>query len=186
MKEIMLDLETLSTQPNASILSMAAVDVDNLDNYFFSAVSDPNGAVDIDTIRWWLDQDKEAQVYLQTPKPLVEVLLTFITWAQNIIKDNDYTLWGNGADFDNVILRQAFKRVNITPFWPRRNNRCFRTIKNLFPQVPEPEFIGIKHNPVDDAKHQARWLNKIKKYIEIGNSAIDDMCLTEKFPELLS
>jgi hypothetical protein len=71
-------------------------------------------------------------------------------------------MWGNGAAFDNVVLRNAFERAHLTPPWNFRQDMCYRTIKTLFPDVEMPERVG-KHNALEDAKWQAQHLIAINK-----------------------
>jgi hypothetical protein len=72
----------------------------------------------------------------------------------------DVTPWGNGADFDLVILRSAFEAVDLDPPYAFHRVRCFRTVKSLF-KVKKPERIGVHHNALDDALHQIRHLQEI-------------------------
>lgn len=49
-----------------------------------------------------------------------------------------------------------------------RQNRCFRTLKNLHPDCIrlEPEFQGRRHYALDDAMHQTKWLHSILNLLE--------------------
>lgn len=84
-------------------------------------------------------------------------------------------VWGNGATFDNTLLRQGFELLNMEPPWKHYNDRCFRTLKNLSAMRPtaggeerefhakefSPPHKGQKHNAVVDAIQQAEWLCNI-------------------------
>ena len=76
-------------------------------------------------------------------------------------------MWGNGAEFDNVILSQAYKNVEKEVPWQYYNNRCYRTVKNLFPHI-EMERVGAHHNALDDAKSQAEHLLGIIRTVGLG------------------
>ena len=69
-------------------------------------------------------------------------------------------IWGNGAAFDNVILRTAYERLGLKAPWNFWDDRCFRTVKALHPEV---EYVksGAAHNALDDAKNQALYLMKV-------------------------
>jgi exodeoxyribonuclease VIII len=41
--------------------------------------------------------------------------------------------------------------------WRHWNDRCYRTVKSLYPDV-KLERVGTHHNAVDDAESQARHL----------------------------
>ena len=81
---------------------------------------------------------------------------------------NDTAVWGNGATFDNVIIRSAFKAVGLPVPWSFRNDKCYRTVANLLPKERQPalERSGTAHNALDDAITQAVHLQKV--YKEIG------------------
>jgi exodeoxyribonuclease VIII len=74
-----------------------------------------------------------------------------------IIPDpKDFLVWGNGADFDLPILSAAYVAAGFGgPPWKPYNGRCYRTLKNLRPDVPRPERRGTAHNALDDAVFQA-------------------------------
>ena len=72
---------------------------------------------------------------------------------------------GNGATFDNVILRNLyarFLRVFPLPFWADRDLRTAVDMGNV--DTREIPFVGIKHYSLDDALHQVKILKAaIKK-----------------------
>ncbi len=63
-------------------------------------------------------------------------------------------IWGNGASFDNTILEECFRRTALEMPWGYYNDRCYRTLKNLAPNV-KLERLGTFHNALDDARSQA-------------------------------
>lgn len=70
-------------------------------------------------------------------------------------------VWGNGAAFDNVILRRAYERTSRESMkapWPHWNDRCYRTIKGLYGHQVKIERTGTHHHALDDAASQARHL----------------------------
>jgi len=170
-KHVMLDLETWGNRPSSVITSIGAVrfDIDGIDDDVFYRHIDPVKSmkygltVDASTIMWWLQQSEEARMEFINAKKegLKDVLYFFSFW----FADSEY-LWGNGAAFDNVLLRAAYDAVDVSTPWEYWNDRCFRTMKNQYPHVTEPEFKGMKHSALADARHQAEWLIKIWKKME--------------------
>lgn len=75
-------------------------------------------------------------------------------------------VWGNGSDFDNVMLLEAYRAIGTDLPWMFYNNRCYRTLKNLLPDTKLLR-IGAHHNALDDAKTQAwhaiQLLNKLRR-----------------------
>jgi exodeoxyribonuclease VIII len=128
---------------------------------------------DPQTVAWWDQQLPEARDRLyanQQEKPILAVALNDLNeWLTSTARrDNrgnlDVCVWGNGADFDNAILQAAYAELNVPLGWPFWNNRCYRTLKNLAPQV-KMERIGVYHNALDDALSQAMHANLILRTI---------------------
>lgn len=174
MNHIVIDLETLSTQPHASIISIAAVAFDDVTGETlleFKRNIEPSPRLHIDpkTVMWWLNLPKDAQDALQTPKPMsIEQALEEFAFAIRIAGP-DALVWGNGATFDNVILASAYQVLGVKRPWGYKTDRCYRTIRAVFPNVPEPARIGVPHEALDDARHEAKHLLAILQHIrELG------------------
>lgn len=138
--DVMIDLETMGTNTCAPIVSIGAVffspESEELGPTFYVPVnlrsSMLNGGIaDGDTILWWLKQSKEARAAICTNdaldiKDALFELSHFITChACNLKK---LKVWGNGATFDNVILRGAYERVGLACPWEYFNDQDVRTI----------------------------------------------------------
>lgn len=175
MNRIMLDLETMGNGSDAAIVSIGAVrfDVDDgVMDTFHIGVGLPSsiaagGVVDGSTVIWWLGQKKEAQDRLLNLlcSEISGALEGFSKWAT---KDGALPIdeiWGCGATADNVWLSNAYKRLGRQVPWTYRADRCYRTLRELFPFVAKPNFVGVEHDGLDDAKHQARHLIKILRHI---------------------
>lgn len=175
LDNIMVDLETLSTAPNAMILSIGAVAFDvpfkpgtvkefyveiDLSSYNNTTLFDFSPA----TVQWWMGQSEEAR-QLFTPKetdlPLTEALEQFSDFVF-VHAGATPKVWGNGASFDNVIMSNAFKICGVRQPWQFWNDRCYRTVKNLYKEIPY-EFEGTPHNALDDAYNQAAHLARISE-----------------------
>lgn len=167
---VMVDLETMSTQKNASIISIGAVkfwlnvsqDEFTADQLFYQTVSLKSSEkaglhIDANTVEWWLQQSKEAQSALfdHNRKDLVSALRSFSNWLPK-----DTVLFGNGATFDNVILRSAFEACGIQYPISYRHDMCYRTIARMA-NIPYTKAEGVKHNALDDAMRQTKHLMTI-------------------------
>lgn len=178
MNNLMIDLETMGNKPNAPIVSIGAVFFDpatgELGNSFYSVVtlksSVGGGAVpDPDTIIWWLKQSEEARKAIcdETAAMTINVALNNLnTFIRDNTNPDKVQVWGNGATFDNVILRSTYDRHFITCPWAFLNDRDVRTIVELGrviginPRKDIP-FEGDMHNALADAKHQAKYVSVI-------------------------
>lgn len=167
MRDIMLDLETMGTGPDAAILAIGAVAFDpdrgELGEEFYQVVSLESavacgGTITPSTVLWWMQQSDAARAeFGREGGNIARVLSNFREYAHRIEVENNLRVWGNGANFDNVILRSAFERAALQTPWMFWNDRCFRTAKALLPQV-EVLFKGEKHNALADANWQAAYL----------------------------
>lgn len=177
-KEIMLDIECMGKGSKAPITSLGAVvfnpNTGELGNEFEVVVnlnsSAYYGEMDASTVVWWLQQSDEARaIYAKdTPKSTLKDALTqFNEWLSAQGDANDLYLWGNGKEFDNVIVRNAFDACRIKPNFSHWNDSDVRTIVkmgrdilNIDPKTTL-EREGTHHSALDDAKFQARYVSKI-------------------------
>lgn len=172
-RHVMVDIETWGTGSYAAIISIGAVKFaeDKWEDRRFHVAINPTSSMraglrpDADTIQWWMSPDcREAlDKWLLAPKvDLAEALQAFSQW----FGPESLPTWGNGATFDNVILRNAFQLIGEPCPWAYKHDRCFRTLKNLFGSVvPEPKREGTTHDALDDAMHQANWLREMRQYV---------------------
>ena len=169
---VMCDLETLGVRPGCKILSLAAVPflvTSNITPFYMKIDrnSYPNDFHDdYSTLVWWDKQDQAARDEAFSGKMSVgEVLDEFKIWCMRI--PGDVVLWGNGSDFDNAILNEAYRLMGTPAPWNFRNNMCYRTLKNLFPQVPYTKPTQA-HNALSDATAQAIHATAILRSRFIG------------------
>lgn len=172
---IMLDLETLGTKPGSIVVSIGAVCFNRewLDHSFHVRI-DPISSekagltVDVDTVLWWMDQTLEAREEIsRNAVPLPDALQSFSDFVAAVKSGSDHRdvwVWGNGVNFDNALLRAAYAAAGMEAPWEHWGDRCYRTMKQLFPEVPVPR-MGTHHNAADDAMTQAAHLIDIWKRI---------------------
>lgn len=178
MNNLMIDLETMGKKPNAPIISIGGVFFDpkkgELGPEFCRAISLESameqGAVpDGDTILWWLRQSPEARaaICVANAMSISKALLKFNEFITCNADNLKYLkVWGNGATFDNVILRSAFERASLPCRWHFSNDHDVRTIVTLgravgFDPKRDMPFEGDMHNALDDARHQAKYVSAI-------------------------
>jgi hypothetical protein len=170
MKHVMLDLETMGTRPQSPVVAIGAVlfdpRSDAIGETFYQLIclqscEDVGLEIRADTVLWWLKQGDGARGQLVNPsldrQPIKTALMDFSLWLPK-----GAVVWGNGADFDNVILSSAYTACGQKTPWDYWNNRCYRTVKNLKPSI-ELVREGVHHNALDDAISQAKHLQKILK-----------------------
>ncbi|EJF5485769.1 3'-5' exoribonuclease [Escherichia coli] len=170
---LMIDLETMGKNPDAPIASIGAVFFDPQTGEIgpeFSKIIDMDtcgGTVDISTIKWWLKQSREAQSAILTDEiPLDDALLQFREFIDENSGESFVQVWGNGANFDNVILRRSYERQEIPCPWRYTNDRDVRTMVALglvmgFDARNVITFEGERHNALHDARYQAKYVSAI-------------------------
>jgi exodeoxyribonuclease VIII len=171
---VMFDIETLGAANDAPIVQIGAV----LFNPFVGngIISAPgtefNMHVDFDlagadqsTLLWWFAQGQQAQQRVfgrDLPRAaLRDVLVNLGGWATTWGKPVDF--WWSDMDFDLRMLRAAWARElgDPCPFGsedgPHRGVRDCRTMRAVgkLLGVEEVPFVGVEHDALDDAHHQA-------------------------------
>lgn len=172
--DLMIDTETGGGPPTGALMSIGAVFFDlhtctlgPTFNRTINLVSSAahGGTLDASTVLWWLRQGDEARKHVAYGgEPLDLVLGDFADWIKATCRHEDVRPWGNGATFDLTIVNGAYKRLALPVPWYWTNERCFRTIRNSYPQV---EYAFTEkgegaHNALTDAVFQVEHLFKIK------------------------
>ena len=170
---LMIDLETMGTNPDAPINSIGGKFFDPETGEMgpeFSKTIDldtAGGVIDRDVIKWWLKQSREAQSAILTDEiPLDDALLQLREFIDENSGEFFVQVWGNGANFDNVILRRSYERQGSPCPWRYCNDRDVRTIVELgktlnFDARTDIPFDGERHNALDDARYQAKYVSAI-------------------------
>ncbi|EPJ1538602.1 3'-5' exoribonuclease domain-containing protein, partial [Escherichia coli] len=168
-----VDLETMGTNPDAPINSIGGKFFDPATGEMgpeFSKAIDletSGGIIDRKTIKWWAKRSREAQSAIFTDEiPLDDALLQLREFINENSGESFVQIWGNGANFDNVILRRSYERQGIPCPWRYYNDRDVRTIVELgnsigFDVRMAIPFEGVPHNALDDARHQAKYVSAI-------------------------
>ena len=148
--DVMLDLETLSTRPNAVILILAAIkfkrsenyneqiidkNLEKLDTFYrrikISSCTEVGLIQSQETIDWWAKQNDDVKNEAINNKDRVllqDALKDFSVWFK---EGTNGCIWGNGSDFDITILGEAYNRCNIEIPWKFWLVRDLRTILDI-------------------------------------------------------
>lgn len=170
-KHCMCDLETLGSNPSAPIIqigmvfftregiSLRALYTINFDDAL------KHGEADGSTIRWWLEQSKEAQEGLF--KNQIDVQTAADTLTRLIEGQNANYYWAH-ATFDFPILLSWFRSLGMK--YPLPHKRCLdlRTLEMLAGPIEWAPRKGVHHNALDDAEYQAEHAIKLLNNINKG------------------
>ena len=172
LSDVMIDLETLATSPNASVLTIGAVRFDP----FNDDISNPtcnklyikvdldscdelNLEVNEDTIAWWGQQSKEAQDEAFSAEGRMHVREAFnqlykFCWGAKRV-------WSHGASFDTIICENIFRKLNKACPWKFWEVRCTRTLFDIGIDPQRPPVL--KHHALEDAWNQTIGVQNVFK-----------------------
>jgi len=184
MIDVMLDIETLGTDSNSVIVSISAVVFDlqtgKIGGEYEVGVNIleqllNGGVIDTSTIGWWVTQSAVAKQALTNiiPQDLDGVLKSFNTWlaASTTGQLKDVHIWGNGTVFDNVIVRNLYKRSGVSfvlPYWCDMDVRTLVAVAGI--NTKSFKFEGTKHCGIDDCKHQIKYCAAAYKELNNGKN----------------
>lgn len=161
--DLMIDLETLGTDPDCPVIAIGAVffDESGLKDEFYEVLNveeqiDGGRRVTGSTIKWWMSQsDAAKRVFKDGARETMDALDRFVTFCKRY-PQKGLKPWGNGSTFDISIMDDLFKDADIPSPWLYYNVRDLRTFKEDVYDGKDLPREGTHHNALDDAKHQAR------------------------------
>ena len=171
----MIDLETLSTRPDATVLTVGAIKFDpfteqephnglylrlNVDEQ-----SDFGRHVDNGTLEWWGRQDekiREEALGDGDRVPLTEFVKQLNKWCVGL----DY-IWCQGPTFDFVMLQHLYKSAETPVPWNYWQIRDSRTLFKMMPQDPRRAIQEQLHNALADCYYQAKCVQQSYKHFGV-------------------
>ena len=168
-----IDMETLSTEHNAALLSIGAVIHDfgtgqQVDTFYANITPESSIAAGLDvsesTKAWWAKQGQAAQDVLSVDqRPLRDVLVDFAKWLAG--HGVQYAI-GNGPRADNQWLESACKAVGMQSpikYWGDLDMRTLTFIGTHILGLDHwhNTFKGVKHNALHDAINEAEFCNAV-------------------------
>lgn len=183
MKNVMIDIETLSTRSDAAVLSigLAAFDDQGVTDTC-EILIDPKqifGHIDVSTVSWWMKQsDAARQLVFSGDCPQHAAWSRLISFLGPIGSFEE--VWANGPQFDLKILQhwaeglveRSYAPQGIKLPWRYNQERDFRTFMAEWRRqgVPVNDIIGPRsgtaHSAVDDAASQARDVIAVRKWLQ--------------------
>lgn len=180
LRVTVIDIETLGKAANAKIATIGAVVRHALSSeilgefYVRCDLMQPKRSINIEMMDWWLEEGKRndrahEEVFGNVDRiPLDEALSLLSQFIEAHHQDGVRPqVMGNGSEFDNVILADAFDQFSIEMPWDYGANQSLRTVVlmgrallGIDPKYSLP-FTGIKHHALDDAKHESEYLSFI-------------------------
>ena len=170
----MIDLETLSTNPDAVILTIGGVKFDARTQ--MNPYNEMYFRVDVDsqtkigrnvmqeTMNWWATQPKEVSEEALGDGNRVSL--------EDAIKQlNKFAVgvdifWCQGPLFDYAILQDLYRQLNTPVPWNYWQIRDSRTLFSLVPKDHNEKRTGL-HNALQDCIFQAKKVQKVYRQLGI-------------------
>lgn len=180
---VMLDIETLSVDPNAFITSVAMVvfnpyapECINPECYNESLdpwVEQKGSHIDTNTVVWRQRQDERTKTPLRKAMVEYQSLKNMLLDLEAFMKKHDVKkVWANSPSFDCTIINNAAKRElgrEIIPFYKECD---VRTAKYFVEQVSGSKVdLGNNHTPYDDCINQINLVQLAHHYMEQINES---------------
>ena len=173
MIHAMIDLETLSTNPNAVILTVGGVKFDPTtqmkpysEMYFRVDVdSQTNMGRDVmqDTVNWWSKQPKQIsdEAFSDDNRISLDEMIKSI----NKFSVGVDVFWCQGPLFDYAILQDIYKQLGHPVPWQYWQIRDSRTLFSLVPRDLNEKRQDL-HNALEDCRFQAKKVQRV--YRQLG------------------
>ena len=165
--DVMVDLETYGTRPNAAILTIGAIKFRRFQKCAPLKEIDPSLifyrrvdlkscleiglTTDKSTEEWWKKQSEEArkEAFAEEDRHSIRAtLVDFVKWL-----DHDPFIWAHGAPFDPVILEEAFRACGMHAPWSYFNIRDTRTLFEVT-DVTKKDLPVASHHALEDCYRQ--------------------------------
>jgi len=165
---VMIDIETIGTEPGCVIASIGTVKFgpSGLGETFYESIDiescqDVGLTIDANTLKWWLGQMDVTRNELKGGEKLHKVLVKFARFVGGVDE-----VWANSPKFDCGILEAAFEATGTECPWDFYELRDYRTLTALFEDEITVDLEGVEHHALDDAREQALIASKALRKLE--------------------
>jgi len=160
----MIDLETLGTQPDCTILTLGAIkfnpytDKEPHDGLYIRLNVDEqtamNRSVDEGTLQWWSKQDKAVRDEALGDEDRTGITNTLAQLNKWLVGVDE--IWSQGPVFDIAILENLYRQMKTPLPWNFWQIRDSRTLFSLMPEDPRKSMRTDAHNALADCYYQAK------------------------------
>jgi len=172
----MIDLETLGTKPNCTILTLGAIKFnphttdEPYDGLYQKLDVDEQSRLgrsqDESTIEWWGKQTKSVQEEAFGDEGRIS--LDQMTKEINKWLVGVDIIWAQGPAFDIVILEDLYRQLNKPIPWNFWQIRDSRTLFSLLPKDPRKGIQQEAHNALADCYYQSVCVQKAYQHLKVG------------------
>lgn len=186
---MMIDLETLGTEPGAPVVAAGVVlftrdEIETQTAYDVSGESCCEHGLDrieFSSVEWWVEQPPEVRGQIHDGRPLDEFLDELAT---AIRMTEPAAIWAKDPDFDIAILEAGFEALGKPTPWDYWQTRSVRTLERefgfLWPERDDEK--NTKHDALADARAQARAVSHVLRAVDALEDRLetvpDDVSMT--------
>lgn len=180
-QHIMCDIETTGVKPDRNhIIQICAVRFNlktgEYDPNLFEVCLNPNTPSwrnqDPSTMTWWQDPERQP-IYDSIIEKSLDSRLAIQAFANWLGKER-LVFWGNRNGFDYMFLQSYFADCGVPfpfKFWDSKDLLSYTEGLCNGANVPfikknSLEFIGQKHNAIDDTLHQLKYLLHVEREVK--------------------
>ena len=180
-QHIMCDIETTGVKPDRNhIIQICAVRFNlktgEYDPNLFEVCLNPNTASwrsqDPSTMTWWQDPERQP-IYDSIIEKSFDSKIAIQAFAHWLGKER-LVFWGNRNGFDYMFLQSYFADCGVPfpfKFWDSKDLLSYTEGLCNGANVPfikknSLEFIGQKHNAIDDTLHQLKYLLHVEREVK--------------------
>lgn len=181
-QHIMCDIETTGVKPDRNhIIQLCAVRFNlktgEYDPNLFEVCLDPNTmphrSFDLQTLAWWQDNVERTAIFENIIQKSLDSKTAVQAFANWLGKER-LVFWGNRNGFDFMFLQSYFYDCGITfPFnyWDSKDLLSYTEglcngADLPFIRKSQLEFVGKKHDAVDDTLHQLKYLLHVEREVK--------------------
>ena len=170
-----IDIETLGTKPDTTVLTIGAVKFNPFTkeepyaDLYLKVDADQQieagRSIDEDTLTWWTKQPQEIQdeAFLSTERVSVEDTLAQLNkYLVGVDK-----IWCQGPVFDICILENLYRQYDKHFNWVFWNIRDSRTLFGLMPEDPRKKYKFAAHNALEDCRIQSKCIQEVYSELQL-------------------
>ena len=171
----MLDLETLSTENNAVVLTIGGCKFNPFkDTEPFEKVHlkidtteqiERGRHIEDSTLKWWGTQPTEVKeaAFSEEGRCTVKEAHDYLhEWIKDCNK-----IWCQGPSFDFPIMKSLFREIDLDVPWKFWLERDARTITGLVPENLKEKIDFAAHNAVEDCIAQSKCVQYVYRQLDI-------------------
>ena len=135
--------------------------------------------IDVEVVLWWYNQKPEITLEawgegmnaLSPDRiPYTTGLLLFSKYLKSFGEKERPQIFGNGSEYDNVILANQYQELNLTIPWDYGANQSVRSVSMMGRYILGLDFkyqkpVKNAHHALTDSRHEAQYCIDILKTI---------------------